>query len=111
MQCICQCTVPLLKLNILHTHTISDALPLCNASVNVQLQNPGDPLSIQLSTTTTTKLLEKNNLSLHHYMVVYLQRLVRVHDDRDEEGEDAVDEKGDEAVEVEAGEVPYHVII
>ena len=44
-------------------------------------------------------------------MVVYLQHPVRVHDDRDEEGEDAVDEKGDEAVEVEAGEVPYHVII
>ena len=44
-------------------------------------------------------------------MVVYLQRLVCVHDDGDEEGEDAVDEKGDEAVEVDAGEVPYHVIV
>ena len=44
-------------------------------------------------------------------MVVYLQHPVRVHDDGDEEGEDAVDEKGDEAVEVDAGEVPYHVIV
>lgn len=44
-------------------------------------------------------------------MVVYLQHPVRVHDDGDEEGEDTVDEKGDEAVEVDAGEVPYHVIV
>ena len=41
----------------------------------------------------------------------YLQRLIGVHDDGDEEGEHAVDEKRDEYVEVDAGEVPNHIVV
>ena len=39
-------------------------------------------------------------------LVVVLDHLVRVHDDRDEEGEDHVDEEADETVKVDPAEHP-----